>query len=229
MVRLKKLNILFLEDNEEFAKNTTSVLNMYFKKVFHSDNVADALMLFDTYKIDVIISDIKVKGGNGLDFIKQVREKNEDIPIVILSAHKDENFLFKAIGLNLLSYELKPLRYEQLIAVLEKISLKLNIEKRVQIASELSYSHKTKLLYENDKEIKLAKRESLLIELLIKNKNTAVSNELIQKDVWQEKPMSEAAIKNLILRLRKKVTTRFILTVTNMGYKLTHDSKYAII
>ncbi|WP_321777533.1 response regulator transcription factor [Sulfurimonas sp.] len=223
MVRLKKLNILFLEDNEEFAKNTTSVLNIYFKKVFHSNNIIDAMTLFDTYKIDVIISDIKVKGGNGLNFIKEVREKNEDVPIVILSAHKDENFLFKAIGLNLLSYELKPLRYEQLLSVLEKISKKLNSEKLIQIAPQLSYSYKTKLLYENDKEIKLAKREFLLIELLIKNKNTSVSIELIQKDVWQEKPMSEAAIKNLILRLRKKVSTKFIVTVTNMGYKLSHS------
>jgi len=223
MVRLKQLNILFLEDNEEFASNTISVLQIYFKKVFHADNVLDALMLFDTYKIDVIISDIKVKAGNGLEFIKEVREKNEEIPIVILSAHKDEKFLFKAISLNLLSYELKPLRYEQLILVLEKISLKLNSEKLIQIAPQLSYSHKTKLLYENEKEIKLAKREALLLELLIKNKNIAVSVELIQKDVWQEKQMSEAAIKNLILRLRKKAKVKFISTITNMGYKLSHS------
>lgn len=220
MVGLKDLNLLFLEDNEEFAKNMQSTLKIYFHNVFHTNNIKDALILFNSYKVDVIISDVKLKGGNGLDFIQEVRVLNEEVPIVILSAHKDEDFLFKAIGLNLLSYELKPLRYEQLISILEKITAKLDLKKMIQLTPNIEYSHKTKLLYENKKEIKLTKKESLFLELLIKNKDTCIAHELIQKDVWQEKNMSEAAIKNLVLRLRKKVSEKFITTITNLGYKL---------
>ncbi len=220
MVGLKDLNLLFLEDNEEFAKNMQSTLKIYFNNVFHTNNTKEALILFNSYKVDVIISDVKLKGENGLTFIQEVRVLNEEVPIVILSAHKDEDFLFKAIGLNLLSYELKPLKYEQLISILEKITAKLDLKKTIQITPNLKYSYKEKLLYENKKEIKLTKKEILFLELLIKNKNTCISHELIQKDVWQEKNMSEAAVKNLLLRLRKKVSVKFITTITNLGYKL---------
>ena len=169
MVKLKELNILLLEDNTEFAQNTIQTLEIYFKEVFHSTNIKDALSIFSHSRIDIIISDIKVADGNGLDFIKLIREFNSDVAIVILSAHKDEEFLFKAIGLNILSYELKPLSYEKLNKLLNTISKKFDNEKEVKIGENILYSYVTKELYENNKAIKLTKKEILFIELLIRN------------------------------------------------------------
>ena len=219
---LKNLNLLFLEDNEEFAKNTIEILEIYFKKVFHSPDIKEALILFNDFKIDVIISDIKVNDGNGLDFIMAVREIDNEIPIIVLSAHKDEEFLFKAIGLNILSYELKPLKYKSLISLFEKISSKFRLNHKVKIGTGLEYDYLSKELYENNKALKLTKREVNFIELLIKNKDKVVSNDMIQKYVWEDKIMSDAAIKNLVLRIRKKVATDFLTTVTSLGYKLSH-------
>lgn len=221
MDRLKELNLLFLEDNEEFAKNTTEFLNIYFKKVLHSDNIKDALNLYDDNRIDVIISDIKVNDGNGLDFIKSIREKNKDVPIVVLSAHKDESFLFKAIPLNITSYELKPLSYDKFLALLKKLSDLFNIEDELFQHHNLQYSFKNKTLFINNKEINLTKKELLLIELIIRNKGSVVANETIQRDVWDDKFMSDSAIKNLIFRLRKKLSIELITCVTGIGYKLS--------
>jgi len=221
MDRLKELNLLFLEDNEEFAKNTTEFLNIYFKKVLHSDNIKDALNLYEDNRIDIIISDIKVNDGNGLDFIKSIREKNKNVPIVVLSAHKDESFLFKAIPLNITSYELKPLSYDKFLALLKKISDLFNVEDELFQHHNLHYSFKNKTLFINNKEINLTKKELLLIELIIRNKGSVVANETIQRDVWDDKFMSDSAIKNLIFRLRKKLNIELITCVTGIGYKLS--------
>ena len=120
---LKNLNLLFLEDNKEFAKNTKSFLDIYFKKVLHVKTIKDAIFTYNTMKIDAIISDIKIENSNGLDFIIDVRNNNSTIPIIVLSAHKDEDFLFKAIPLNIMSYELKPISYDNFITLLKKLSL----------------------------------------------------------------------------------------------------------
>ena len=220
MDRLNKLNLLFLEDNEEFAKNTTTFLNLYFKKVVHKTTREDALHHFNENRVDVIITDIKVEDGNGLDFIIDVRLVDKSIPIVVLSAHKDENFLLKAIPLGILSYELKPINYENFLTLLNKIALIFIPMDIVEIFENIKYYAKSRKLKENEEVISLTKKEALFIELLIKNAETITTNEMIQKDVWEEKLMSSAAIKNFIFRLRKKVSIDFITTYQGVGYKL---------
>ena len=221
MVRLKNLNVLLLEDNIEFAQNTIKLLKLYFAKTIHSTTIKDALILFEDNKIDLIISDIKVADGNGLDFITSIREIDSQIPIVVLSAYKNEEFLFKAIPLNILSYELKPLEYKQLLSLLDKISDKFEVDYTV-INEKLKYKSDTCTIYKDDEAIPLTKKELLLIELLEKNKGKIVSKDMVQKYVWEDDIMSESALKNLIFRLRKKVDLEFIETVTNMGYRLFH-------
>ncbi len=220
MDRLNKLNILFLEDNEEFAKNTTTFLNLYFKKVVHKTTIEDAMHHFNDNRVDVIITDIKVEDGNGLDFIIEVRLVDKSIPIVVLSAHKDEDFLFKAIPLGILSYELKPINYENFLTLLNKIALTFIPMDIVEIFENIKYYAKSRELKENEKVISLTKKEALFIELLIKNAESITTNEMIQKDVWEEKLMSSAAIKNFIFRLRKKVSIDFITTYQGVGYRL---------
>ena len=220
MVGLKELNVLLLEDNIEFAQNTIEILEIYFKKIHHATEVKSALKIFLNSRIDIIISDIKVEDGNGLDFITQVREHDSNIPIVILSAHKDIEFLFKAIPLNILSYELKPLSYDGFNKLLSLISQKINPNESIFLAEGLEYIFARKEFIQDSKSIKLTKREALFIELLIKNRDSITSHEEIQRDVWQDEIMSRAGIKNLILRLRKKVDSELILTHSNLGYRL---------
>lgn len=217
---LKNLNLLFLEDNEEFAKNTGEFLNLYFKSVYHALTIKEAMELFHDKKIDVIISDIKLKDANGLAFVKSIRELDEKIPIVILSAHKDEEFLLSAIPLNITSYEVKPLSYGKFMALLHTIAQKFQNKHRVNLHSNVQYNFKDKTLLVDNKSLKLTKKEILFIELMIKNNDEVVTNDMIQRSVWQDKFMSDSAIKNLIFRLRKKVGEDFIETIQCVGYKL---------
>ncbi|RLC83709.1 MAG: hypothetical protein DRI37_09910 [Chloroflexi bacterium] len=220
MVELKEANVLLVEDNVEFAKNTTKTLEIYFKKVYHALNVSEALKLFKNCRLDVMIVDVRLENENGLDFIQMIREVDGNVPIVVLSAHKDVDFLFQAIPLNLLSYEIKPLSYKNLTSLLQKISEKLNPEESVALGENLKYLYGKKELAQLGATIPLTKKESLFIELLIKNSNGVLTNEVLQRDVWKEDTMSAAAIKNLIFRLRQKVSEDFITTISNVGYRL---------
>jgi len=206
MKNLKKYNVLFLEDNEVFAKNMMEFIGLFFNNVFLASTIEDALLLFDQKKIHFIISDIKVKDGNGLEFVEKVRKKDKIIPIIILSAHKDEDFLFKAIPLNLTGYILKPVKYDSVIGVLQKLEPKLEeIYKNIVFLNQEYYlDTKNRYIIKDKERIRLTENESLLLLLLAKNRFFPTTKEMIEEFVYKEEIMSDSALKNLILRIRKR-------------------------
>ena len=219
MGQLKHSKILLLEDNVEFAQNFVQTLKIYFGDVVHALKGQEAFELYKEGTIDIIISDIKLADENGLDFVERIRKEDKEIPIIILSAHKDEQFLFSAIGLNILAYELKPLNFSRLQYLIQLIKKRLQLENRVLIKEHLFYLYSEQSLLYKEEKISLTKKEALFIELLLAKKQGIVSQEEIQKELWQDKVMSESALKNFLLRLRKKCAQDFIKTVHGVGYR----------
>ena len=229
MENLKNLKILFLEDNKIFAKNTIKLLEFYVKDIVHCESIKKAKELFNQGNIDIIISDLIVTDGNALSFVKYVRDENLNIPIVVLSAHKDEELLFQAIPLGLTTYAIKPVDFNSIEAILEKCSdilKKQNKSTEVNISKNLYYDYNKKLLLRRNEnstqveEIMLRKKEALFIELLIDYSNKILPNEKIEEVIWENDVMTESALKNFLLRVRKKIGKTILINVQGLGYKL---------
>lgn len=219
MKNLNSKTVLFLEDNETFAENTIESLKMYFHEIIHCISITSAKKLFDEEKIDLIISDIKVEDGNSLEFIQYVRATNTEIPIIVLSAHKDEDILLKAIPLGLISYEIKPLNFEKFKSLLAKCSDLLSSSDEV-LENGIYYDKEKKELLEDDKSIKLTKNEAAFIELLLENRGKTLSNESLTQKLWGGKSVTNSALKNLIFRLRKKTANEAFSKIQNFGYQI---------
>jgi DNA-binding response OmpR family regulator len=220
MNSLKNYKVLFLEDNQIFAEHTVYFLELYLKEVIHCVSMKDALDVFKKEKVDIIISDLKVKDGLALSFIEEIRNINKDIPIVVLSAHKDEEFLLKAIPLRLTSYEVKPINFTDFKNVLNKCAQSISGNMLVFIKDDIFYDYNKKSIYKSEEEILLSKKESQFVELLIKNKNSVTNKDDINNFIWENEFMSESALKNFLLRVRKKVGKDFFYTIQNIGYRL---------
>jgi len=218
---LKHLTVLLLEDNEQFAQNTIKLLNFYFKEVIHCVSIKSAKKLFDEVEIDLIISDLKVTDGIAIEFIKYIREEDKQTPIIILSAHKDEKFLFEAIPLQIMKYLVKPISFEDFESVIKDCSKYFNdYVKVIELGKNIEYDYQRKSIIMDNQEYTLTKKEVYFIELLIKNKHKVTTKDDIQRGVWKDETMSDAALKNMLLRLRKKVDKDIFVTVQNIGYKL---------
>ena len=219
---LKQARILFLEDNLTFAIHTIKLLELYVKEVIHCISIRSALKLFEEEDIDIIISDLKVEDGNALSFIKEVRYKNTNIPIAILSAHKDEKFLLEAIPLGLTAYAIKPINLEEFKSILQKciVQLKNHNPNISHLKNNVYYDTKKKIIIKDNKSIDLRQKEVLFIELFLDNKDGIVTKELISETIWDDKIMSEAALKNFLLRIRKKVGTGIFKNIKGLGYRL---------
>ncbi|MCK5110230.1 MAG: response regulator transcription factor [Arcobacteraceae bacterium] len=219
---LKHTTVLFLEDNITFAQHTVKFLELFVKEVVHCISIKSALKLFSELDIGVIISDLKVEDGIALEFIEQIRQMDKKIPIVVLSAHKDEDFLLKAIPLGLITYEIKPIEIERFKSILQKCESQLKeLNQHIfQLKDNIFYNSKKKVIIKNHKEIILREKEAIFIELLLENKDSIVSKEEISQRIWQNEQMSESALKNFLLRIRKSVGKDLFFNVQGLGWRL---------
>ena len=221
--QLKDTSILFLEDSTEFANNTIALFNVFVKTVHHALTINEAETILSREKIDIIISDIKLKQENGLDFIRNFRQHDSHTPIIILSGHKDEDFLFRAIPLKLTAYLLKPIKYDELINALRLCSETITLNKNPKIALKEGwiFDTETKTLEKEGECFVLNKKEALFIELVAHNRDRIITKEMIQGAVWEFDEMSDSAITNFILRIRRRFGKTFIYTIPDLGYRFS--------
>lgn len=215
-------NLLLLEDSDEFIENAISLFNMFVKTTFVAKNIKEAFNILENEDIDLIISDIHLKKESGLDFIEEIRKTNNEIPILILSGYKDEDLLFKAMSLNLSAYLLKPINFKALMEAFEKCEnkIKFNNQAIVELKDGFKYDKELKRIIKMNEIYELNKKEILFFEMLCENKKRIITKDMFIKFVYEYEPMSDSALNNFILRIRKRFGKNFLYTIPDIGYKM---------
>ncbi|MGD9623745.1 MAG: response regulator transcription factor [Arcobacter sp.] len=219
---LSDKHLLLLEDSDEFIENAISLFNMFVKKTFVAKDIKEAFKLLENEKIDLIISDIHLKNECGLDFIEKFRQTNNQTPILILSGYKDEDLLFKAMTLNLSGYLIKPINFKALIEAFEKCEakLKLNNQKIIDLKEGFKYDKELKKVIKENQVFELNKKEILFFEMLCENQKRVITKDMFIKFVYEYEPMSDSALNNFVLRIRKRFGKNFLHTIPDVGYKM---------
>ena len=232
----KNISILFVEDDKDIRNETKELLEEIFPIVHLAVDGKDGLDQYsDFYKehkyyYDLVLSDIKIPNMNGIELIKKIYEQNNKQIVLVLSAHNENEYLMELINVGIRQFILKPLNYNNFLDVIFKINREIYSEKNsekisefIKLSLELSWNKKTKELIKNNKEIKLTKKESLLISLLLKCPEKTYTNEEIIFILWSDdfdKSPDITNLKNIISRLRKKVPDLNIENIYSFGYKI---------
>jgi diguanylate cyclase (GGDEF)-like protein len=147
---LKNITILYAEDEDDLRDVTVSILKTFTKNQLVAKNGKEAYDIFLKHEdeIDLIITDINMPILNGLDFIKQIKEINVDIPVIVTTAFSNKEYLLEAIDIGVDKYVLKP----------------IDITKLLQAMSQSLIYHELKDLY-TDKLTKLSNRNKLKKDL----------------------------------------------------------------
>ena len=136
---LKNINVLYVEDELEVREFTSKTLSTIVNKLIVAQNGVEGLeKLRENPDINLIVTDINMPKMGGLEMCSEVRKNDEEIPIVITSAHSDPTFLKQAIDVKVSSYALKPIDLyhliESMVKAVEPIFLK---NKLVNVTKEL--------------------------------------------------------------------------------------------
>ena len=121
---LGSFSILYIEDEADLLKHTTTVLEDFVKKIYPVQTIEEALKIIKTEKIDVIISDIHLRNSNGLDFLRMLKYDLEIvIPSILTTAFTDTEYLLDAIKLRVNDYIVKPVNIKELLNTLHDVLL----------------------------------------------------------------------------------------------------------
>ena len=121
---LGTFNVLYIEDEADLLKHTTSVLEDFVKKIYPVQTIDEALDIIKTEKIDVIIADIHLRYSNGLDFLRTLKHDLEiEMPSIVTTAFSDTEYLLDAIKLHVDNYLIKPVNIKELLNALHDVLL----------------------------------------------------------------------------------------------------------
>ena len=212
--------VLIVEDEQKLANLIRSSIKDLFFKVITAKDGIEGLKKFNSFKPDIIISDILMPNLNGLEMCKAIKEQT-NIPIVILSAHSQKEMLLQAIDIGISKYFIKPFDIESFIEYLKELSSKINNEKNFILKDGFIFVKNSISLYKNDELVNLTKREREFINLLLDNKNSLVRLENIKEILWQEDEVSDERVRTFIKRLRVKTSKDLIENVSSQGYMIS--------
>ncbi|MEA3352664.1 MAG: response regulator transcription factor [Campylobacterota bacterium] len=231
----KSLNILYVEDNVDFNRDTCEVFEKFFVKV---DSVYDGLEALDRYNsyydkfskyYDIVITDVVMPNMNGVELVKELYKINNTQSIIVISAHSESDYLMEFVNMGIEQFLLKPFNIKNLLEILYKVSKKLIKEPKIKtdkILTEFPNDYywdckNNSLLYKNDN-IKLTKKEMMLIKLFVKNGNHITTLSEIYNTLWVDQAQYHYIenISPIISRLRKKVPGLTVQSSYGVGYKL---------
>lgn len=216
---LSNKRVLCLEDEPGILNNITENLELFFGEVVGVKDGKEALEHIDTCSYDALVLDIGVPHIDGLELARRVREKDHKIPIVILSSHTEQEYLWRAVELKITRYLAKPYDKDAFLKALEDVALELMDYKPLMVLSEeIKYDFTKKIIYVKDEACHLSKSEGKLFDYFLNNKNQAITYEQLFDYMWEYEQPTKEAIKAIVKELRKKVGKDVIRNLYGVGY-----------
>lgn len=212
--------ILLLEDDRALNRGISLKLEKEGYEVLSAFSVKEAEEQFQKGKLDLIISDITLPDGNGMDFCREVR-KRSDVYIIFLTALDQEVDIVNGYDCGADDYITKPF---SLLVLISKVNACMRrTEKQsgqILISGDLEVHCHTMQVYRNRDAIVLSKKEIQFLICLMEHAGTVLTKEQILERVWDKDGqfVDDNTVTVNISRLKNKLDTNAIENIRGLGY-----------
>lgn len=212
------MNILIIEDDE--ALNNGIALSLSSEHTFQAYSISQARKLLDK-TIDLIILDINLPDGSGLDFCREVRAASR-VPIIFLTANDMELDIVTGLESGADDYITKPFSLAVLRARVNAVSRRNAPADNDNIFRQngFDFNFGTMLFSDNGSTAELSKTEQKLLKLLVNNRGSTLTKNTLIDRIWTDSAefVEENALYVTVSRLREKLPNAPIKTVYGIGY-----------
>lgn len=223
-------NILMVEDDSTIAFAVKYAVEQEGFNLDIAENLENARKIVNIKEYDLILLDVMLPDGNGYEFLKQLREHDEDTPVIFLTACDEEVNIVMGLDIGGDDYITKPFRVRELIsrinAILRRKGKSQDSNKKILKFKNISIHTLEARVFKNNEEIFLTSAEYKLLLILIQNKNMVLSRAQILEKLWDVTYdfINDNTLSVYIKRLREKIEDdsskpQYILTVRGLGYK----------
>ncbi len=227
-----KANILLVEDEENLHETLKMNLEMEGYSVTSAYDGSRALKMVEEEYFDLIIMDVMLPEMDGISVTENIRINNNDVPVLILSAKNTGQDRVLGLKKGADDYLTKPFNLEELLLRVDKLIVKnKKIADKDFVFDTYTFDGNTidfkaqQATLKNGDKVELSKKETMLLKLLIENKNQVVTREKILQSVWGYKVYPNTrTIDNFILNFRKYFENntrepKHFHSVRGVGYK----------
>lgn len=220
------MKLLLVEDDPETVRLLKQGLGEQGYIVDNFKNGADGLEAAQSRDYDLIILDIMLPEMNGWDVLQQVRETNQNIPILMLTANGAIHQRVRGLNLGADDYVIKPFIFSELNARVRSLLRRCNEPQPETLRCEDLVLDPERFEVERaGRRIDLTSKEFQLLELLLRNKGGVLSRPFIIEQIWEISFEGESNIVEVIIRrLRTKIDDphdrKLIHTIRGRGYVL---------
>tara|TARA_Y100001970_G_scaffold254332_1_gene329993 strand:- start:90 stop:767 length:678 start_codon:yes stop_codon:yes gene_type:complete len=216
-------HILVVDDDDGIRSLVKKYLNENNYLVTTANSAEDANEKISIIKFDLIVLDIMMPGKNGLEFIKDNKNKL-NTPVILLTAKGEAMDRIEGLETGADDYLPKPFEPKELILRIKNIieKTKTNNQKKVIEFENIKIDLNKQLIFKNGNENKINNTEKIILEKMINNPGKTFSREDIGLLINLDK---ERSIDVIITRLRKKIeidqkNPKFLQTIRGAGYVL---------
>ena len=219
-------HLLIIDDDDRIR----NLLEKYLEKnnfiVFTAANTKEARALMEKYVFDLMVVDNMMPEESGIEFLSDIRAKNNDTPAIMLTALGEIENRIEGLSAGADDYLAKPFEPKELILrinnILKRIVVKID-QNIINFNNLKFYKNKNELYDKENNLIKLTDTETKILNIFIENKNKTLSREELCKLC---NGIDERSIDVQITRLRKKIENdpknpRFLKTIRYKGYLLS--------
>ena len=178
-------------------------------------------------KPDLIILDLGLPDMQGLDLLRTLRERNEGVPIVVLSSRADETAKVQALDFGADDYVTKPFGMNELLARIRaamRHQLQSHGERPIFRVGDLAVDLVRRIVKMRDQDVKLSPKEYDLLRLFVQHAGKVLTHNFLLKELWGP-PANSQYVRVYVRQLRQKIEPHpdcpeYILTETGVGYRL---------
>jgi two-component system KDP operon response regulator KdpE len=220
------LKVLVVDDEPPIRKLLRMGLSAEGYQVIDAPNGKAALAELP-HKPDLVILDLGLPDVQGLELLRALRERNEGIPIVVLSSRADEAAKVQALDFGADDYVTKPFSMNELLARIRaavRHQLQSQGERPIFRVGDLSVDLVRRIVRMGDKEVKLSPKEYDLLRLFVQHAGKVLTHNFLLRELWGASADAQY-VRVYVRQLRNKLEPRpdspeYILTETGVGYRL---------
>lgn len=220
------MRVLLLEDDYLYKVSIKEYLQDLEFIVDDFDNGDDAFdALYENY-YDLLLLDVRVPGMSGYEILKNIRDEDNKIPVIIITSLVDTENLSIGYEFGCNDYLKKPfdlieLRY-RVDNVIKSICFKSN-EKTIALKNSFKFDIEKQNLFKDDTLVILSQKEKEVLSFLVQRRGFFTSIETLHENIWEGRDISYADIRMCIKRIRDKTSKEFIENKRYVGYRIDKE------
>lgn len=223
--------LLIVEDERKVADALREGLEGENYRVMVEENGEAAFFRLNTEQFDLVLLDLGLPARDGLDILKALRNDNNEIPVLILTARDTTADRVNGLRTGADDYLVKPFAFAELLARIEVLLRRGKVTSTQRlIAGDIEIDLQTRHVTRNRQLIELTAKEYEFLVYLMQHDQQVVSRETIARELWPETVRS-TTLNNIIdvhiSRLRRKIEcgnlTKVIHTVRGVGFMLREE------